>query len=109
VLVAHLHDQCELFPGAVELGADELFEGVGIERDIFSHAAVLHDEVQTRAVDASRGHTVYGTGPEQPNTVPGEPALFIPVLDVEMVLVRFCKPGEVEVAAVLGLRMKAFC
>jgi hypothetical protein len=37
-----------------------------------------------------------------------EPALFVPVLDLEMLLVRFGEPGEIQVAAVLGLGVKIY-
>jgi hypothetical protein len=32
-----------------------------------------------------------------------EPALFVPALDLEVLLVRLREPGKVQIAAVLGL------
>jgi hypothetical protein len=59
-------------------------------------------------MNAPCGDPVYGTRPEQPDTVFREPSLLEPILDLEMFLVRLGKPGEVEISPVLGFRMKVY-
>jgi hypothetical protein len=106
LLVRHLHDQGELLPGAVEFCAHKVLKRVRVDRYVLAHAAVLDHKVEARPRHGTRRDAVHRTGAQKPDAVLREPAFFVPILYVEVFLVGFGIPGEVEVAAVLGLHVE---
>jgi hypothetical protein len=103
--IAEFHDEGEFLPWAVELRVDELFEGVGIERDVLADAAVFNDEIEAASGDGLGEDAVDGACAFEANAVGGEPLRFVPIVDVEQVGVGKAEAGEVEVPAVAGFGM----
>jgi hypothetical protein len=102
---SHFHDQRKLLPRTVKLGIKELLKRMGVYGYVFSHPAVLYHKIEAFSIYLLGRYPVNGTCPYQSNLMFVKPLPFIPVIDLKMFQVRFCKTREIQIAAVAAFHV----
>src|SRR5208283_5239223 len=65
----HLCNKRKLFPGAVKLGITKFLQGMGVERNVFSHPAIFNNKVKALAINLFCKQAVDGTSAFEPRFV----------------------------------------